>query len=431
MKVHRIVVIGAAGGMVSLGVQRLTTHRGDLTFELYDRNVDRLEDLAAALPSDRVTTGKVDLFDQDALRRVIEGASLVLLGAGPYIKTAPPVMRACIEAGVNYIDFDDDVESTLDGLELFDQAHAAGVVLLLGCGASPGFSNVMAVDAASRLDEVEAIDVAWITGDEGPQPYGPAVLEHLLHIGAGECLIWRDGRQVTVETFVESEVFPMGGDLGDYRLYLTAHPEAVTLPRRFPGVRSVRVMGGAHPQPVNGVIRGVSLAVEQGKMSVPEAVEWFQAVMQDEFGSFKGWRYALSGMLGQVRRGESGLAASSRYLWQGLRKQHLPYRLGALVRAAGTRDGEPATVAIRTRTGGPGTVMGTSMANVTGTCLAAFVTLAIDHQGKQLGVLTPEEWVEPTLFYAALEGLGVPREEILDEEFSSTLLHSERRNDHM
>ena len=413
MNDHRIVVIGAGGAMASFGIQRLAANREDIAFDLYDLNLDRLEELAATLPSGRVTIGEIDLFDRDSLLRTIEGASLVLLGAGPYMKTAPPVMRACIEAGLDYIDFDDDVESTLEGLELHDQAKAAGVALKLGCGASPGLSNVVAVDAASQLDQVESIDVAWVTGDEGPQPYGAAVIEHILHIGAGETLIWRDGRQVTVETFVETEVFPMGGDLGDHRLYLTAHPEAVTLPRRFPGVRSVRVMGGLHPQPANGSIRGISLAVHEEKMTVPEAVEWFQAVLQDESGSLKGWRYALSGMLAQVRRGESTLGALSRYLWQGLRKQHMPYRLGLLVRATGTRDGTPATVILRSATGGPGTVMGTSMANVTGTSLAAFVNLALNQEEEHVGALAPEDWVEPGEFYAALEALGVPREEIL------------------
>ena len=36
----------------------------------------------------------------------------------------------------------------------------------VGCGASPGMSNVMAVDAAAELDTVENIDLAWVVGDE-------------------------------------------------------------------------------------------------------------------------------------------------------------------------------------------------------------------------------------------------------------------------
>lgn len=416
MDTHRIVVIGAAGGMARVGLQRLSSIRDDLIFELYDLDMDRLENVAATLPRDRVTTGRVDLFDPPELRRALDGASLVLLGAGPYLKTAPPVMRACIEAGVDYIDFDDDVESTLDGFELDNQARAAGVGLFLGCGASPGLSNVMAVDAAKQLDRVETIDVCWVSGDEGPYPFGAAVLEHAIHISAGHTLIWREGREVAVPTFVENEVFPMGGDLGDYRLYLTGHPEAVTLPRFFSGVRSVRVMGGLHPQPVNGVIRGVSLAVKDGKLTLTEAVKWFQAVMQDQSGSLKVWRHALAGMLGQVRRDEATLGEMGSYLWQGLRKHHVPFLAGILVRATGARNGEPATVIRRTSTGGPGSFFGSSMANATGTCLAAFAHLALDQKEQLAGALSPEDWVATEHYYSTLEGLGVSRDELFGRE---------------
>jgi saccharopine dehydrogenase-like NADP-dependent oxidoreductase len=412
MENGRIVVIGAAGEMASVGVERFQAQHPELRLELYDLDAGKLDALAARLPAGRVTTGGLDLFDAAALGRAIEGASLVVLGAGPYVRTAPPVVRACIEAGVDYLDFDDEIESTQDALELDDAARAAGISCLKGCGASPGMSNVLALDAASHLDEVETFDLCWVTGDEGPRHYGAAVVEHLLHIGAGESLTWRDGRHVRVETFVDNDVFPFGGAIGDYRVYETAHPEVVTLPRRFPDARSIRVLGGGHPQPVNGVIRGISLAVERGRMTVPEAVEWLQAVFQDESGSLRGWRYALSGMLGQVRRRESSLSALARYMWLGLRGRHVPYRGALLVRATGGRGGIPATVTVRTPTGGPETLLASSMAAITGTCLAAFSTLALRRGSEAHGVVAPEDWVDPPDFYAALERLGVPRGEI-------------------
>jgi saccharopine dehydrogenase-like NADP-dependent oxidoreductase len=413
MMERRIVVIGAAGEMASVGLERFVTCNDDCSFELYDLDTARMQQLAARLPEGMARIAEVDLFDAGALQRAIQGASLVILGAGPYTRTAPPVMRACVEEGVDYLDFDDEVESTLDGFELHDDAQAAGVALMIGCGASPGMSNVIALDVVTRLDQVRSIDVCWVTGDEGARPYGNAAIEHVLHIGAGPCVTWRDGQQVTVEGFVENEVFPMGGEIGDHRLYETAHPEAVTLPRRVPGVRSVRVMGGAYPQPVNGLIRGVALAVEQGRMTVPEAVEWLQAVMQDEFGSLKGWRYALSGMMGQVRRGESSLGVLGRYLWQAMRGQHTPYRGGILVRATGTRNGETVTIEARTPTGGPDSFLASSMAAITGTCLAAFATLALERRRELQGTLAPEDWVEPREFYETLERLGVPSHEML------------------
>jgi hypothetical protein len=412
----RVVVIGAAGEMARIGVQQLAAVDPDVQFELYDLDVAGLEALAASLPRPPAATGRVDLFDAEELAAVVRGATLVILGAGPYYRTAPPVMRACLELGVDYLDFDDDNESTQEALALDADARAAGVTLFVGCGASPGLSNMLAIDAASRLDEVETIDVCWVTGDEGPRPYGAAVVEHLFHIGAGECLTWRDGRAVTVETFVGNEVFPLGGDIGDYRLYEAAHPEAVTLPRRFPGARSIRVMGGGHPQPINGVIRGVSRAVHDGRLSVPEGIAWFQAVMNDEAGSLRGWRHALGGMLGQVRRGECELREVLAFLRAGLRNEHPPYRAAILVRATGSRSGAPATSIVRTPTGGPDSTFASSMGKVTGTCLAAFASLALERRRTSSGALAPEDWVEPATFYATLERFGIPRHEVLAPE---------------
>ena len=415
MNGERVVVIGAAGEMARVAVERLVGTRPMARFELYDRDPARLESFASRLPANRVTTGSLDLFETDRLTETVATASLVVLGAGPYLRTAPPVMRACIEAGVAYIDFDDDIESTLDALALDASARAAGVPLLIGCGAAPGYSNVLAVDAVSRLDSVDAIDVCWVTGDEGRHAHGAAALEHLLHISAGDCLTWRDGRQVRVESFVATEVFPFGGNLGDHRLYETAHPEAVTLPRRYPAVRSVRVMGGLHPQPVNGSVRGIARAVHDGRMGVAEAVEWIQAVGLDERASLRGWRFALAGMIGQVRRGESSAGALARFLWMGLRGRHVEFRAAVMVRATGTRHGKPHTVTLRTSTGGAATTFVRSMAAATGISLAAFATLSLDRVGELAGALAPEDWVVPHELYTALERMGVPRREFLVE----------------
>jgi hypothetical protein len=148
----------------------------------------------------------------------------------------------------------------------------------------------------------------------------------------------------------------------------------------------------------------------------PEAVEWFNETLQDRTGPAKVWRYALAGMFGQVRRKESSLAAMARYLWKGVRKQHLPYSGGILVRAVGTRAGEPATVIIRTPTGGPDSFIGSSIAAITGTCIAAFTALGIEKVGKLQGVLMPEDWVEPSQLYAELERIGVPRHELVERQ---------------
>lgn len=110
-------------------------------------------------------------------------------------------------------------------------------------------ANVLVVDAANELDTVENIDCCWMVGDERPG-IGRAVLEHFLHITAGDCLTWENGKRVNHETFVETGTAPMGGGLGEILMYETAHPEPVTFATQYPTAQRIRCLGGFTPCPI-------------------------------------------------------------------------------------------------------------------------------------------------------------------------------------
>lgn len=287
MGAKRVVFVGAAGEMCRVAIERFALAPGDWELVLADIRPDLVEPLAKRLPRGLATVQRLDLFDEEDLLSTVTDASLVVLGAGPYIRTSGPMIKACLAAGVLYLDFDDDVESTQHALSLRDDAQAAGIPLYVGCGASPGMSNVLAVDAASDLDSVDNIDLAWLVGDERPN-VGRAVLEHLLHISAGDCVTWEDGRQVTHETFVETDTVPILAGEPDVLLYETAHPEPATLPRKYPTAQRIRCVGGLDPAPLNGLARGMGLAVQNGSMTVAEAVDFIQDIVKGDMGSITG-----------------------------------------------------------------------------------------------------------------------------------------------
>lgn len=409
---RRVVFIGAAGEMCRVAVERFASG-GDWPLVLTDIRPERLEPLVQTLPKGRATAERLDLFDAERLRALVAGASLVVLGAGPYIRTSEPVIRACLEARVPYLDFDDDVESTEHALSLHEQARAAGIPIYVGCGASPGMSNVMAVDAANDLDTVENIDLCWLVGEERPQ-VGRAVLEHMLHISAGECLTWEQGRRVVHETFVETGRFPILAGQDEVLLYETAHPEPVTLPRRYPQAQRIRCVGGLDPAPMNGLFRGLGLAIQNGAMSQKAAVDWVYDIATGGTGlkNPAGWKHALAGMRAQVRRGESTTGLLLKFLAVSALRRTFPYRGGMLAVVSGTRDGTPAIS--RRRTALDPTSALNNMGGVTGTACAAFAVLAMDEAGQRAGAFAPEDWAEPQAFYRALERVGVPREQIVE-----------------
>lgn len=409
---NRIVFIGAAGEMCRVAIERFAAADRDAELVLCDIRPELLEPLVARLPG-RVSVQRVDLFDQNSLRAVVNGAALVVLGAGPYIRTSEPVVNACLEAGVPYLDFDDDVESTQHALTLDDKAKAAGIPIYVGCGSSPGMSNVMAVDAASELDTVETIDLCWVVGDERPG-IGRAVLEHFLHITAGDCLTWENGGPANHETFVETCSAPMGGGLGETLMYETAHPEPVTLPRRYPEAKRIRCAGGLDPAPFNGIGRGLGLAVHRGDMTVKEGVDFLDDLLNSRLGSIKGWKAAISGLRNQIKAGHTTTGEVLTFMGRSMIRRYYPYKGGLLARVTGTKDGKPAVAIRRTPFAGPESFLMADMAAITGASTAAFMLLALDEAGTRAGAFAPEDWAEPAAFYAALERTGAPRADIIE-----------------
>ncbi|KUH85552.1 saccharopine dehydrogenase NADP-binding domain-containing protein [Mycobacterium sp. GA-1999] len=420
MATKRIVFIGAAGEMCRLAIERFAVAGGNWELALYDIRPELLDRLVQRLPSGLATAARLDLYDAEGLRNAIEGAALVVLGAGPYNRTAGPVMEACLAAKVPYLDFDDDIESTLHALSLDDDARAAGVPMYIGCGASPGITNVLVADATDELDTVENIDVYWVVGDERGS-IGRAVLDHMLRVAAGPCMTWENGGPVMHQSFVETRWTELGGGLGLTMVHETAHPEPVTLPRKYPNAKNIRCFGGLDPAPYNGLVRGVGLAVQKGQMPMDEAIDFLEDLLTNKFGSVKGWRHALAGLRNLVRTGEVTRTELIKFLALSAAGRTFRYKAGLKVEVTGLRDGLPTVVSRRTPVSGPGTYLFTDMAAATGTACAAFMLVALDEEpGTRAGVFTPEQWAEPEQFYKALQRVGTPRDEILDNSVTQS-----------
>ena len=443
-----VVFIGAAGEMCRLAVERFAK-ASDAPLILTDINTAVLETVASKLnvSASRITTAKLDLFDRPALLDLIKDAALVVLGAGPYMRTSEPVLTACLEVKVPYLDFGDDVESTQAALALHEKAKAEGVPCYIGCGASPGLSNVMAMDVTQALDKVDSIDLCWSV-TEGGDTTGKAVLEHLLHIAAGPCLTWANGRPTIHESWVETMHAPMISGEGEMLLHETAHPEPVTLPRLFPNASRIRCMGSLSPAPYNGIARGIGCAVRRNALSMSEAIDFLVNVLNEEtsaagwtglFGGltaqFRGgditikelfqllananrkltpWRYALWGMLEQIWSGECTIGQVLSFLVNAARGDLKASGGGMLVRAVGTRNGVPASITKRSPRAGEDSYLYSSMGTATGTSCAAFMVLAMEDGLKRSGVYAPEDWADPERFYGALERVGTPRHEIIE-----------------
>ncbi len=204
--------------------------------------------LADRLRDPRVRTQALDAGDRAAVTRSIRetGTTLVLNAALP--ATNLQVMRACLEAGADYIDLAsggtdaDGIPKMDDQLALDAEFRAAGRLALLGMGADPGTTNVYAAYAARHLlDQVTEIRVR--DGDNSVcQGHDGFVAAFSPWVFIDECLCravaYRDGRFHLEEPLTGFEPFDFP-ELGVLNCYYVDHEESKTLPRTFPRARIV------------------------------------------------------------------------------------------------------------------------------------------------------------------------------------------------
>jgi saccharopine dehydrogenase-like NADP-dependent oxidoreductase len=182
----------------------------------------------------KATALRLDVTDRQALSAALAGCDVVVNTVGPYFRFGVPLLRAAIDARRDYIDICDDPEPTLEMLAVDQDAKAAGVTALIGVGASPGVSNLLAVLAGGELDHVQTLYTGWSIN--GAQPAGTdtvgAALVHGMHQISGNIPVTRNGT-LTSRPALEKTTFVYPG-IGVATGRSFGHPEAVTLQRAFP-----------------------------------------------------------------------------------------------------------------------------------------------------------------------------------------------------
>ncbi len=204
--------------------------------------------LADRLKDSRVTALGLDARDRDAIASTIRatGTTLVLNAALP--ATNLQVMRACLDAGCDYIDLAsggtdaDGIPKLDDQFALDAEFRAAGRLALLGMGADPGTTNVYAAYAAKHLLDV-VTELRVRDGDNSVcQGHDGFVAAFSPWVFIDECLCtavsWRDGRFHLEDPLTGFEPFEFP-ELGVLDCYYVDHEESQTLPRFFPQARVV------------------------------------------------------------------------------------------------------------------------------------------------------------------------------------------------
>jgi saccharopine dehydrogenase-like NADP-dependent oxidoreductase len=236
----RVVLLGAGGAMGREAARYLANSKhidelvlSDLVEASAHSTMNEIGEVGQL-----VSVEKCDVLDSVAIRQLLESADLVVNCAGPFFRLGLPTLEAAIDSRTTYLDICDDPEPTIEMLALDEKARMAGVCAVVGMGASPGLSNLLARRAASELDVIIDCFTAWSLDsstttaadnselvDESGEPSGAVI--HFMEQIHGVVSVVEDGILVRRPPLEAVELTYPG--VSDGTGYVVGHPEPVTL----------------------------------------------------------------------------------------------------------------------------------------------------------------------------------------------------------
>ena len=236
-----VAVLGAAGTIAPAIVHDLGTSDEVASMILLDLDPDKAAAVADEHGHGKATAARADARDVDALAGAITGA-----GAGVLLNTASyrinlDAMRACLQAGCNYLDLGGLYHVTCEQLALGPEFERANLLAVLGIGSSPGKTNLMAADAVRRLNAgaggIEGIHVFAAGRDPAAPADGrlrpPYAIQTLIDELTLAPIVLEDGQPVEIEPLSPGGICEYGDPIGPGETIYTLHSELATFGDSF------------------------------------------------------------------------------------------------------------------------------------------------------------------------------------------------------
>jgi saccharopine dehydrogenase (NAD+, L-lysine-forming) len=242
----KVMIIGAGG------VGRVVAHKCAQVKEVFhdivlaSRTRAKCDAIAASLPRP-VVTEQVDADDAGQMAAIIRKhkPNLVLNVALPYQDL--PIMDACLETGVDYLDTANYEPKDVAKFEYKwqwayqDRYKQKGIMALLGSGFDPGVTNVFCAYAMKHFfDEIHTVDIVDCNAGEHGHPFAtnfnPEInIREITQKGK----YWENGRWVEIEPMsIKLDInYPEVGPKASYLLY---HEELESLVQNIKGLRRIR-----------------------------------------------------------------------------------------------------------------------------------------------------------------------------------------------
>ena len=157
-----ILILGGYGNFGKRIAEALARH--DLPVLIAGRDLAKAEALCRKLPNAR--PAKVNIHGNLGAVLVAEKPSVVIHTCGPFQGSDYEVARACIAAGVHYIDLADGRDFVREFSQFDAATKAAGVTLISGASTVPGLSSAVIDHLKPRFARMDTLDFGISPGQK-------------------------------------------------------------------------------------------------------------------------------------------------------------------------------------------------------------------------------------------------------------------------
>lgn len=231
-----VLGVGAAGEVTA----RLLSLSPEIEhLRIVDVRPARLHDVQKRIARD-VEAVQADLGTAAGVRKACRGADVVVQSSLPDYNM--PIMQQALRQGAHYIDLASEgsanpgdrsrvhLQLAMDG-----DFRRADRTAVLGMGAAPGLTNLLAVHGSRGMDRIDSIRIrvygsgyADVEGYPFAPLFSPATfLEEVLW----PAVIWKGDRVVKLPPFSGEEEFPFPDPLGSALCYNVNNEECETMPK--------------------------------------------------------------------------------------------------------------------------------------------------------------------------------------------------------
>ena len=260
----KILALGGSGGMGRFAVRSLINHEKIKKIFVADVNAPSAKTFASNFDN-KVESLELDITNNEALINEMSKVDIVVNTTGPFFKFGLPILKAAIDTNTHYFDICDDWEPTEKMLLLNNDDRSSEITGIIGLGASPGLTNILAYLAILELDEVSKVYTGWnISGakpeDKSSQKGINAAMVHGIEQVTGYVKVFKNGKYEMVRPLKEVVInYP---EIGEKRVNIFGHPEAISFPYHYPNIKdSLNLMHGDEKGLV-GILKFIRLLIE-------------------------------------------------------------------------------------------------------------------------------------------------------------------------